>query len=560
MDAECDKLYGHLVSGYPGTDTAYIIPACEIFHEMQTYLGKPVELSTPEKRASLRRRFELNQTPKSPAQTYSGSQSGKAAKAPRPAYVIEVDEDPGKPKGGRRNASTKYSTHSPLKAAFVEEVDDSSRPVQGTRRSASTKKEKSLSKSSYSDKSIKIDSDLGRSKEPTKQNDREVRKASTEKEKSKSSQKPSPRPRPTNQDVESLETSRSSSSRTGEHSRSGISTPISTQTPLPRPQASISYPYPRPQSYYQPYTPGSHISGPPILNSAFTVPPPIPPYYPLPYLPSHTVYGAPAQNQYTGYGPYSTRPPLPTRFDAVPRPSSAQGLRDVPTWQRDPLHDYDAGYLEERYESSSQGPSLPRRTEVAAMPPPHRPGILRRRDTEMSRDSQRVEIDVESESGRRRSYYGKSREYEDVDKFDTAASYEDDLSGPRIPLTAAALRRKQQLEESSSRKSTRKSGKEISSKRTSTTRATNCSVADDDEDVTIKFSGGEIQITREKNIRGGIDLLKQDRSSRQVPTRQHRKGSQQDASSTALVLEGPSEQTSSALVLRPEKGNVDTGI
>jgi hypothetical protein len=503
------------VSGYPKTNTAYIIPAFEIFHEMQAYLRKPVQLSTAEKRSFLRRRFESAQIPKSTPPTSSGPEYNRKDKPPRTAYV--------------------------------EDIDESGKPVRGSRRSASIKGGKSLLRTKRSDNAIKLNSDLTQSNESTRQNDREAEKASKEKEKRKSPQALSSRPLNRDRDLKSPTSPRPGDSRTGDNSRSGIPPSIAPEALSFRPRAAVSQAYPRPESYRRPYAPGSHISGPPVSASAFSQPPLITPYYPLPYLSSHARYGVTPQNQWPGYAP---RPPFPTRFDPVPRPSSAHSARHIPTYANYP-HGYDTRYNDGYATLTGREPIVP-----AATPPPPRPGIPRRRDTETSRDLQRVQIDVESNKGLRRSYYGKSREYEDMDKFDTAASYQEDISGPRIPLTAEALRRQQQLEESGNNKSTRKIGRQIDSKRTSTTRATTRSVADDEEDVTIKFTGGELQIKRQKSIRGGNESSKYDRSTRRhLQIRRHTVRSRQDTP-PGPVGGRSGEQTSSTLP--PEESNLGT--
>ncbi|KAH8674702.1 hypothetical protein BGZ60DRAFT_526656 [Tricladium varicosporioides] len=48
VDCINGTLYGIVAYGYPGTNTAYIIPAFHIFESMQNHLDRQVELSTPE--------------------------------------------------------------------------------------------------------------------------------------------------------------------------------------------------------------------------------------------------------------------------------------------------------------------------------------------------------------------------------------------------------------------------------------------------------------------------------------------------------------------------------
>jgi hypothetical protein len=46
FDKETSDVYGHIVSGYPSTGTAYIVPSVQIFQNIQHRIGKPVELFT----------------------------------------------------------------------------------------------------------------------------------------------------------------------------------------------------------------------------------------------------------------------------------------------------------------------------------------------------------------------------------------------------------------------------------------------------------------------------------------------------------------------------------
>ncbi|KAH7323903.1 hypothetical protein BKA65DRAFT_511668 [Rhexocercosporidium sp. MPI-PUGE-AT-0058] len=45
-DARTGAVYGHIVSGYPGTASAYLVPSDDIFQDMQQNLGKSVQLLT----------------------------------------------------------------------------------------------------------------------------------------------------------------------------------------------------------------------------------------------------------------------------------------------------------------------------------------------------------------------------------------------------------------------------------------------------------------------------------------------------------------------------------
>lgn len=44
FNKETGDVYGHVVSGYPSTGTAYIMPSVEIFQNIQHRIGKPIYL------------------------------------------------------------------------------------------------------------------------------------------------------------------------------------------------------------------------------------------------------------------------------------------------------------------------------------------------------------------------------------------------------------------------------------------------------------------------------------------------------------------------------------
>lgn len=44
FNKETGDIYGHVVSGYPSTGTAYIVPSVQIFENIQHRIGKPIEL------------------------------------------------------------------------------------------------------------------------------------------------------------------------------------------------------------------------------------------------------------------------------------------------------------------------------------------------------------------------------------------------------------------------------------------------------------------------------------------------------------------------------------
>lgn len=99
---ECDtgNLCGIVVFGFPGTDTAYIIPAAHIFDRMQTHLKKRVELSTPEL-WSAREDFAKNAALMNPpplqradsARTIR-TEKGRSSIGQAPSIRMSFEEDP----------------------------------------------------------------------------------------------------------------------------------------------------------------------------------------------------------------------------------------------------------------------------------------------------------------------------------------------------------------------------------------------------------------------------------------------------------------------------------
>lgn len=360
------------------------------------------------------------------------------------------------------------------------------------------------------------------------------------------------------------------------------STPVVSQypvmaQPLPmRPRAVTAQTYPaRPLSYHATYTAGGYGTGPPLSQSAFYQQPTMPaPSYPPPSpSSSYMRYAATPQADYFQQQPTSIRP-LSQRFgasDPIIRTSSAFGVRDSPVRQQ--IQDaYDDGYASAsevpRRRTSIRVPSgrrnsISRKPEVDydrdAMPPPPRPGILRNRTTEYHTDTssvpdppayreprrapsshrnsvsydlgpetERVRVETANTSHRRQSYYGQSATtaiggvgggggWED--KAREATNYQEDVSGPTIPLTAEALRRRH----AGSSRSTKSSGsRDESDYRKSATTRTTRSGSGEDNDVTIKvkggqarvmvggaqidcIEGGEIEIKRQKSIRNGSE-------------------------------------------------------
>lgn len=177
--------------------------------------------------------------------------------------------------------------------------------------------------------------------------------------------------------------------------------------------------------------------------------------------------------------------------------------------------------------------------EALAMPPPPppvRPGILRNRTTEYHTDStapdpiyrearssyrepsstrrssshrnsvsydlgpenERVRVETANTGHRRQSYYGQSAATSTPtpasnweEKIREAANYQEDVSGPSVPLTAEALRRRH----AGSSRSTKSSGsRDESDYRKSATTRTTRSGSGEDGDFTIKVKGGEARV------------------------------------------------------------------
>jgi len=355
--------------------------------------------------------------------------------------------------------------------------------------------------------------------------------------------------------------------------------PVSQQIPS-RPRAIHASTYPaRPVSYHASYTGGGYATGPPISTSGFYQQPIMPaPSYPPPSPSSSFMrYAATPQPDY-----YNTNPvrSLAQRFgaaDPIPRTTSAYGVRDPPKHQQ--IQDaYEDGYASAS-EGTMRRASLrapPRRKSISkkeidydreAMPPPPRPGILRNRTTEYHPDTtvldlpyressrsvyrdpsatrrrssshrnsvsydlgpetERVRVETANTSHRRQSYYGQSATTSSgsgngsgwEDKARDAASYQEDVSGPTVPLTADALRRRH----AGSSRSTKSSGsRDESDYRKSATTRTTRSGSGPDDDFTIKVKGGqarvmvggaqidcteggEIEIKQHKSLRNGSE-------------------------------------------------------
>lgn len=369
---------------------------------------------------------------------------------------------------------------------------------------------------------------------------------------------------------------------------------VSQPQPIPfRPRAVTAHTAPaRPMSYHSAFPSGGYATRPPLSSSAyFQSQYNMPPSYPPPS-PSYLRYAATPQSQVDYFNtPGSTTPvnaptlqerlgsfqqttyadPLQRLRDPIQRTTSAFGVRDpIPQQIFDSA--YDDGYISAgegtvRRRVSIRAPPARSKQEVDydTMPPPPRPSILRRPQTEYyadtsepasrrdSRsvyrdditparrpslrrnsvsydlpDSDRVRVFEPANTGRRRrSYYGPSTESTGSsdyvsDKVRQAQTYQQDV-GETIPLTADMLKRQQRRQAGSSR-STKSSGSRDESdyRKSATTRTTRSGSNDDDENVTIKVTGtarvmvggaqidcadgGEIEIKRQqKTIRNGSE-------------------------------------------------------
>ena len=88
FDLKTGDIYGHIVSGFPGTGTAYIVPASQIFQDIRRSLGKSVELFTPG-----------SKNEQKDAETES-----KFPVAPLPAYLYVGDEEDPKTRSSKISA------------------------------------------------------------------------------------------------------------------------------------------------------------------------------------------------------------------------------------------------------------------------------------------------------------------------------------------------------------------------------------------------------------------------------------------------------------------------
>jgi hypothetical protein len=477
------------------------------------------------------------------------------------------------------------------RVAYVVDLDENDKPVRGSKRSANTRKAKVSYRDSISGKTRKPISDIGSDDDAhtgieaiatEKEGKKERRKSALAPEKSLAKDRRPPSAH-TNRGFPKI--TMPTKSQREDPSHFGIQTPTTrvpavVAQPIPmRPRAVTTQTYPhRPLSHHSAYPTQGYAAGPPLSASAFYQPSLITPSYP-PSSPSYLRYSVTPQQDYFNTPTASARP-LSSRFDPITRTTSAFGVRDV---RPQPISDaYDSAYYDDGYASTAEGvgASVRRRESIRvpsrplsrvrkavedaqAMPPPARPGILRRRESDnpyaapdtddygrpryhdegslprrpstnrnsvsydLGKDSERVRVEAANNGRRRQSYYGQSAStgssgYED--KVREATSYQEDVGGPSIPLTAEVLRRQQRRQAGSSR-STKSSGShsrdESDYRKSATTRTTRSGSGPDDENVTIKVTGqarvmvggaqidciegGEIEIKRQKSIRNGSE-------------------------------------------------------
>jgi hypothetical protein len=467
--------------------------------------------------------------------------------------------------------------------AYVVDVDDSGKRVPGSRRSAKTgTKERpkvTRGESGRSDKSKRRDADehaaeravigSGARKQEVITTEKEERRKST----SSSTHSPRKEQRPPsahkNHGFPKLRIP--FTHKRDEPSHFGVATPTSATRPTvptivsqpnmtqpipmrPRPVTSQTYPT-RPLSYHAAYTSAGGY-GPPLSASAWTNYQPAPqpvitPSYPPPS-PGYMHYAAtpaPPPSDYFGSQamsaperPMSARP-LASRFNPPSRTSSGFGFHDA--HPQDIADAYSAGYHDDGYTSASEGVArrresirIPSRVgqrlskaeqDYQAMPPPPPRPILRRPPpTEYSSDSidapyregrtlirddsrprrpsshrnsvsydlgdgpERVRVETANNGRRRQSYYGQtasagSSGYED--KIREAASYQQDV-GETVPLTAEILKRQQRRQAGSSRSTKSSASRDESDwRKSATTRTTRSGSGGDGENVTIKVTG-----------------------------------------------------------------------
>lgn len=487
--------------------------------------------------------------------------------------------------------------------AYVQDEDEQGNPVRGSKHSARKNKERPKIRQNDSDrrkssrKSLSDGGVVAKYEEAISPGTKSVEVVTDKLDRRKSSASSGKSPKKPTRPPSVHETRglhRLSIPRKDDPSHFGIPTPTAVRTtpdmsqtqaiPIrPRPVTAQTFP-PRPLSYHAAYTSGGYGTGPPLSASAYYQQPvtmPAPSYPPSPS-PFQYRYAVTPQAQYSYFDTQPAAPvttpvtapvasrPLGARFEPIQRTTSAFGVRD-PTPQTYATYDDDDD--DGGYRSASEGPST-RRTSIRvpsvrskiernyddtrskiemdyrdtrskaekdyqAMPPPRRPGILRRPATEYYADSapdapsysdsrsvyrddppstrrpslrrnsvsydlpgsDRVRVfETANNSRRRTSYYGPSNDSVGSSDYDAkmrqAQNYQENVAGPEpLPLTADALKRQQRRQAGSSR-STKSSGSRDESdyRKSATTRTTRSGSNGDDENVTIKVTGGTARV------------------------------------------------------------------
>jgi hypothetical protein len=483
----------------------------------------------------------------------------------------------------------------PPKVAYMYEADEEGRPIQGTKQSArtdkkgvSTRSDKRKSKSDSGKYEAMMSGAIQGDVIPDKEVKLERRRSSAS-TKSPSKSRDKPPSAHTNRVIPLRLATKDNPSNYGIPTRA--SPVVQQPQPIPlRPRAVTSNTYPsRPVSYHAAYTGAGYATGPPLSASAYyQQPPPITPSYPPPSPSSSFMrYAATPQQDYFITPNTGSIRPLSQRFgqmDPIQRTSSAYGIHDLPVQQQiqDAYEDGYASASEGRRNSiriPSRRNSLSRKVETtydqSMPPPPLRPGILRNRTTEyqpdpaapeptyrdsrstyrepptrrapsshrnsVSYDLPEARVETANTSHRRQSYYGQSATPAEANGWEAKAAeaqnYQEDVSGPSIPLTAEALRRRH----AGSSRSTKSSGSRDESdyRKSATTRTTRSGSGQEDGEFTIKVKGGqarvmvggaqidcteggEIEIKRQKSIRNGSERSSSEYGTRRIDDRRSR--------------------------------------